>query len=196
MTASMLINKSDADFVASSRTQNSRQSIQESCKSLCSVLPTRQKASIMTLRGSVTLQTPLIAALALCRDEAMAAKAAQAPAALQSTESPPLPQRAQHHGLIAGLAGENPAFSLAGRLAVRWVAAHLCLGCHVAPEAVELIVAAAFEHTPGAPAPGGLHGVALGVQEGCCRPWAACCWQSMHSHLYLGCHEAMRQLRL
>ena len=123
----------------------------------------------------------------------MAAKAAQASAAQQSTEAPSLPARAQHHGLIAGLGGENPAFSLAARLAVRWVAAHLCLGCHVAPEAVELMVAAAFAPTPGAPPPGGLQGVVLGIQEGCCRSWAACTWASMHSHQCLGGHVALRQ---
>ena len=129
----------------------------------------------MTLGVSLLQQTPPTAPLPLCRDEAMAAKAAQAPAAQQSTESGPLPRRAQHHGLIAGLGGENPAFSLAARLAVRWVAAHLCLGCHVAPEAVELIVAAAYAPTPGAPPPGRLHGAALGIQEGCCLPQAPCC---------------------
>lgn len=55
-----------------------------------------------------------------------------------------LRQRAQHHGLVTGIAGHNLAFSPAARLAVRWVAAHMMAGVHLPVEAVELVVAAAF----------------------------------------------------
>lgn len=55
-----------------------------------------------------------------------------------------LSQRAQHHGLVTGIAGQNPTFSLAARLAVRWVAAHMMAGVHLPVEAIELMLAAAF----------------------------------------------------
>ena len=66
-----------------------------------------------------------------------------------------LSQRAQHHGLVTGIAGQNPAFSPAARLAVRWVGAHMLAGVHLTVEAVELVVAAAFlPGTAALPAPG------------------------------------------
>ena len=69
-----------------------------------------------------------------------------------------LSQRAQHHGLVTGIAGQNPTFSLAARLAVRWVAAHMMAGVYLPVEAIELMLAAAFlpEVTPVA-APGKPH---------------------------------------
>ena len=72
----------------------------------------------------------------------MAAKEGKDPS--QHSVSKLLSQRAQHHGLISGVAGQNPAFPMAARLAVRWVAAHMLAGVHVPVEAVELMVAAAF----------------------------------------------------
>ena len=71
----------------------------------------------------------------------MAAKSDPASAWSQATL---LQQRAQHHGLIASVAGEHPAFTQSARLAARWVAAHFALDCHVAAELVELIAAASF----------------------------------------------------
>lgn len=69
-----------------------------------------------------------------------------------------LSQRAQHHGLVTGIAGQNPTFSLAARLAVRWVAAHMMAGIHLPVEAIELMVAAAFlPGTAALPAPGKHH---------------------------------------
>lgn len=55
-----------------------------------------------------------------------------------------LSQRAQHHGLVTGIAGQNPTFSPAARLAVRWVAAHMMAGVHLPVEAIELMLAAAY----------------------------------------------------
>ena len=62
----------------------------------------------------------------------------------QPSVSKVLSQRAQHHGLVSGIAGQNPAFSMAARLAVRWAAAHMMAGAHLPVEAVELMVAAAL----------------------------------------------------
>lgn len=62
----------------------------------------------------------------------------------QPSVSRVLSQRAQHHGLVSGLTGQNAAFSMAARLAVRWVAAHMMAGTHLPFEAVELIMTAAF----------------------------------------------------
>lgn len=76
------------------------------------------------------------------RDEVMAARESSNLA--HRSTSKLLSQRAQHHGLISGVAGQNPAFSMAARLAVRWVASHMLAGVHLPVEAVELMVAAAF----------------------------------------------------
>lgn len=87
------------------------------------------------------------------RDEIMAAKDDKRPS--QRSVSRLLSQHAQHHGLILGVAGQNPAFPMAARLGVRWVAAHMLAGVHLPVEAIELMVAAAF--LPGAsvmPSPG------------------------------------------
>lgn len=56
-----------------------------------------------------------------------------------------LQQRMQvaHHGLMAAFIGENPSASRACRYAKRWVSSQM-LSYHVADEAVELIVAAAY----------------------------------------------------
>jgi hypothetical protein len=55
-------------------------------------------------------------------------------------------QLAWHTGLVAGLESSNAAFGPACRLAKRWVGAQLLLGApHVCEEAVELLVAAAFD---------------------------------------------------
>ena len=83
----------------------------------------------------------------------MAARADSDPS--QRSVSRLLSQRAQHHGLVSGITGQNPSFSLAARLAVRWVAAHMMAGVHLPVEAIELMLAAAFLPgvTPGA-APG------------------------------------------
>lgn len=62
----------------------------------------------------------------------------------QRSVSKLLSQRAQHHGLVTGIAGQNAAFGMAARLAVRWVAAHMMAGIHLPIEAIELMVAAAF----------------------------------------------------
>ena len=77
-----------------------------------------------------------------CRDEIMAARADTE--STQRSLSRLLSQRAQHHGLVTGIAGQNPAFSLAARLAVRWVCAHMMAGVHLPVEAIELMLAAAF----------------------------------------------------
>ncbi|KAL3158789.1 hypothetical protein ABBQ32_011516 [Trebouxia sp. C0010 RCD-2024] len=76
------------------------------------------------------------------RDEIMAARSDSESS--QRSVSRLLRQRAQHHGLVTGIAGHNLAFSPAARLAVRWVAAHMMAGVHLPVEAVELVVAAAF----------------------------------------------------
>ena len=68
----------------------------------------------------------------------------------QPSTSKVLSQRAQHHGLVTGMAGQNAAFCMAARLAVRWVAAHMMAGVHVPVEAIELMVAAAFLPTTAA----------------------------------------------
>lgn len=92
------------------------------------------------------------------RDEVMAARADKESS--QPSVSRVLSQRAQHHGVVTGVGGQNPSFSMAARLSVRWVAAHMMAGCHVPVEAVELIVAAAFLPTsavqppPGSPVAG------------------------------------------
>ena len=75
----------------------------------------------------------------------------------QPSVSRQLSQRAQHHGTISGVAGSNPAFSMAARLAVRWVAAHMMAGVHLPVEAIELIVAAAFLPTSAVEPPPGEH---------------------------------------
>lgn len=72
----------------------------------------------------------------------MAARADTEPT--QRSVSRLLSQRAQHHGLVTGMTGQNPSFSLAARLAVRWVAAHMMAGVHLPVEAIELMLAAAF----------------------------------------------------
>jgi U3 small nucleolar RNA-associated protein 22 len=54
-----------------------------------------------------------------------------------------MPLRTWHQGAISGVAGENPAFEPATRLAKRWVGAHL-LSPHLREEAVELILAHCF----------------------------------------------------
>lgn len=88
-----------------------------------------------------------------CRDEIMAARADTESS--QRSVSRLLSQRAQHHGVVSGISGQNPAFSPAARLAVRWTAAHLMAGVHLPVEAVELVVAAAFlPGTAALPAPG------------------------------------------
>ncbi|GFR51741.1 hypothetical protein Agub_g14187 [Astrephomene gubernaculifera] len=111
------------------------------------------------------------------RDEAMLTKAAAAASAaagdatavtpggagaggvvgsgqLSPEESPLL--LSWHHGLIALVGGANAAYAPAARLAGRWVAAHM-MSNHVTPQAVELLVAAAFGGAgvpAGAPPPG------------------------------------------
>lgn len=59
-----------------------------------------------------------------------------------SPEAAPL-FKSWHHGLVSGVAGANPSFAPAVRLAQRWLAAHM-LGNHFSVEAVELLVVAAF----------------------------------------------------
>ena len=86
--------------------------------------------------------------LATDRDAAVlaAARAAAAAAGLPPPEQSPaadLALRAWHQGAVSGVAGVIPAFGAAVRLAKRWVGAHL-LSPHLAEEAVELMVAAAF----------------------------------------------------
>ena len=67
-----------------------------------------------------------------------------------------LTQRAQHHGVVSGVGGQNPAFSMAARLAARWVAAHMMRGGpHLPVEAIELMVVAAFLPTAAATPPPG-----------------------------------------
>lgn len=103
------------------------------------------------LQGGVHDCTPMLCNV--CRDEIMAAKEDTTPG--QPSSSKLLSQRAQHHGLVSGVGGENPAFAMAARLAVRWVAAHMLAGLHLPVQAVELMVVAAF--LPGAsvmPPPG------------------------------------------
>ena len=73
----------------------------------------------------------------------------------QPSVSKLLSQRAQHHGVVSGVAGQNPAFSMAARLAVRWVAAHMMAGIHLPVEAIELIMTAAFLPTTAAVSPPG-----------------------------------------
>ena len=83
----------------------------------------------------------------------MAARADQESS--QRSVSKLLSQRAQHHGLVTGIAGQHAAFSVAARLAVRWIAAHMMAGIHLPVEAIELMVAAAFlPSTCAVPMPG------------------------------------------
>lgn len=63
---------------------------------------------------------------------------------LSSPEALPL-VRSWHHGLVAGVAGANPAYAPTVRLAHRWLASHM-LSNHFVPEAVELLVAYVFTH--------------------------------------------------
>jgi U3 small nucleolar RNA-associated protein 22 len=85
------------------------------------------------------------------------ARAAGAGAGKPGASPPqPLPEllaRSWHHGLIAGVANANPAFAPSVRLAQRWLGAHM-LSNHLAPEAIELIAAAAFVGPSGGPAGG------------------------------------------
>ena len=78
----------------------------------------------------------------------------------QPSVSRVLSQRAQHHGVVTGVGGQNPSFSMAARLSVRWVAAHMIAGVHVPVEAVELIVAAAFLPTSAVQPPPGTSTIA------------------------------------
>lgn len=56
-----------------------------------------------------------------------------------------LQQRVQvaHHGLMSAFVGEHPSAARACRFAKRWISSQM-LSYHVADEAVELIVAAAY----------------------------------------------------
>ena len=93
----------------------------------------------------------------------------------QPSVSKVLSQRAQHHGLVTGMAGQNPAFSMAARLAVRWAAAHMMAGTHLPVEALELIVAAAFlPAAAAAPPPGKL--TFLCSLRPSCRTWLCGQW--------------------
>lgn len=69
--------------------------------------------------------------------------------------SPPFcAERCTSLALPAGIAGENPAFEPAVRLAKRWVGAHL-LSPHLGEEAVELLMAHCFTSSGGTAAGGG-----------------------------------------
>jgi uncharacterized protein (DUF1800 family) len=56
-----------------------------------------------------------------------------------------LQQRLQvaHHGVMTAFVGENPSAARVCRIAKRWVSAQM-LSYHIADEAVELMVAAAY----------------------------------------------------
>lgn len=89
------------------------------------------------------------------RDEAMAsqrAAAAAVPAPSAEVEAP-LPVRAAHHGMVAALAAEAPAFAATAQLTARWAAAHLLSGM-LLPEAAELLAAAAWTDPSPLPPPG------------------------------------------
>lgn len=103
------------------------------------------KSCIMTYL-SPTEQTQEAVDHLCCRDEIMATRGDTQSS--QRSVSRLLSQRAQHHGLVTGIAGQNPTFSRAARLAVRWVAAHMMAGIHLPVEAIELMLVAAF--LPGA----------------------------------------------
>lgn len=67
----------------------------------------------------------------------------------------PLPVRAAHHGLVAALAAEAPAFAATAQLTARWLAAHLLSGM-LRPEAAEVLAAAVWSHPSALPPPGGI----------------------------------------
>lgn len=82
------------------------------------------------------------------RDAAMHAKAAAAGPHVHhhhaAAHSPPrVLVLSWHHGLVATLEGQHAAYGPTCRLAKRWVGAQL-MGSQLAPEAVELLVGAAF----------------------------------------------------
>jgi U3 small nucleolar RNA-associated protein 22 len=83
---------------------------------------------------------------------ALLAAAASAAAAAQLAPELPTLSRSWHAGLVSGVAGENPSFAPAARLAARWVAAH-CLSGALSQEAVELLVVAAYTSPGPAPPP-------------------------------------------
>ncbi|KAL4426966.1 hypothetical protein ABPG77_009527 [Micractinium sp. CCAP 211/92] len=81
--------------------------------------------------------------LATERDAAMQQKALQLSGEARLHAEEDMQLRTWHQGAISGIAGENPAFEPAVRLAKRWVGAHL-LSPHLGEEAVELLVAHCF----------------------------------------------------
>ena len=92
------------------------------------------------------------------RDGVMAAAAAAAgPHAAHHHAAAHAPPRALalswHHGLVATLEGRHAAYGPSVRLAQRWVGAQL-MGSQLAPEAVELLVGAAFTAPSPAAPPG------------------------------------------
>ncbi len=68
-----------------------------------------------------------------------------------------LPQRAAHHGLVAAVSDEAPAFAVAAALASRWLAAHMFSGA-LSHEAAELLAVAAFTGPSALPPPGAVGG--------------------------------------
>lgn len=100
--------------------------------------------------------TPALAAAATAALAAAGGSAASVGvgAGLLSPEESPL-LLTWHHGLISQVAGANASYAPAARLAGRWVAAHM-MSNHVSPQAVELLVAAAFggAGVPVGPPPG------------------------------------------
>ncbi|KAG1665156.1 hypothetical protein FOA52_005537 [Chlamydomonas sp. UWO 241] len=92
------------------------------------------------------------------RDEAVWAKQAEEEAAgtavagSSSQRTAPL-VASWHHGLVSLVAGANPAYAPAARLASRWLSSQM-LGNHFAPEAVELLVASVFCGASSLPQPG------------------------------------------
>jgi U3 small nucleolar RNA-associated protein 22 len=94
------------------------------------------------------------------RDEAVLARQAEEEAAGTAVAgASPLTGRPSplvaswHHGLVSLVAGANPAYAPSARLASRWLSSQM-LGNHFAPEAVELLVAAAFCGASSLPQPG------------------------------------------
>ncbi|KAG2440710.1 hypothetical protein HXX76_003567 [Chlamydomonas incerta] len=100
--------------------------------------------------------TPALAAAATAALAAAGGSAAgmSVGAGLLSPEESPL-LLTWHHGLVSQVAGANASYAPAARLAGRWVAAHM-MSNHVSPQAVELLVAAAFggAGVPAGPPPG------------------------------------------
>lgn len=85
-------------------------------------------------QGHISVNEPAFYA----RDESLAARFPEFGAEFHHRQ-----RQAVHHGLMTQIAAAHPSYRAAARLAARWMSAHL-LSNHVAQEAVELLVGAAY----------------------------------------------------